>query len=120
MRERYEQVQTLVERLAPLWQERMGLGHYVIEHVFLEGATDDNTIVADTTAFWEYLTAKVKWYLPIAVRLDDHDLETTLVHELAHVLLSSVEPLVPAARVKELELATELTARAVYMGWARG
>lgn len=141
----YARVEKLIERLAPVWQERMGLGDFEIEHVFLDSyeggvSADDFAITACAESRWNYKQAKIKWYLPSAVRHSDETLEGTLVHELCHVLLSPEQDLIDielekAAREHEqtsdefdqlvdqfyqrLEMATEMAARAIQRGWTQ-
>lgn len=131
----------LVERLSPVWVERIGLTHFEIRHAFLDsydgaGSTDDFHTTAVCETRWQYMQAKIKWYLPSAVRHDDEQLERTLVHELCHVLLSPEQTLldvklekavdgVPAEDADDLqdryferlELSTEMTARALLRAW---
>ena len=138
-------VRETIERLAPIWQTRMGLDHWTIEHVFLDSLVgdDDGTdfvTTATTEGRWQYGQAKIKWYEPSAVRHDDDELERILVHELCHVLLMCEQTLIDARfagdaardrftdqehqllidrNYEHLEMATEMTARAVLAGWKR-
>lgn len=139
----YQRIERLVNRLAPVWQERMGLAHFEIEHVFLDSyeggvGIDDFAVTAVAETRWQYQQAKIKWYLPSAIRHSDETLEGTLVHELCHVLLAPEQSLVDielerAAReerssedfdilvrqfYERLEMATELASRAIMRGWA--
>jgi hypothetical protein len=121
----------------------MGLSHFNVEHVFLdsflgEDGEEDFKITATTESRWNYMLAKIKWYLPSAVRHSDETLEHTLVHELTHVLLSPEQVLIDArlqmhsdaeglseaeflllrdSYYEHLELATEMAAKAIYAGW---
>jgi hypothetical protein len=142
MKQQYQRIEKLIRRLAAVWQERMGLGHYEIEHVFLDSfeggvGIDDFAVTAVAEVRWQYQQAKIKWYLPSAVRHTDADLEGTLVHELCHVLLGPEQNLVDvsleqAARqlnnvddldplveqfYQRLELSTEMASRAIMAGW---
>lgn len=139
----YQRVEALINRRGPIWQDRMGLGHFEIGNVFLDsfdGEAGDGTDFAVTAVCevrWNYQQAKVKWYLPSAVRHSDEELESTLVHEYSHVLLAPEQALIDielekAARqergedfeplvqqfYERLEMATENTARAIMRGWA--
>lgn len=119
-----DRVIALIEALAPLWQERMGLSHWEIDHVFLDSyfgedeAGDDFCVTAITECRWNYLEAKVKWFLPSAVRWDDARLESTLVHELCHVLLSAEQScIVKTVDCEKQELTTEMVSRALVSAW---
>lgn len=136
-----DRVVKLVQKLAPVWQTRMGLDHWDIEHIFLdsyfgEEGHDDYKVTAITESRWQYLQAKIKWYLPSAVRHDDEVIEKVLVHELVHVLLAPEQALVDTAIAQNsatlnssetdalteryyehIELATEMTTKAILNGW---
>lgn len=135
----YVRVQELVEQLGPIWQERMLLSHWHIEHVFLDSyfgddGEEDFKVTATTESRWQYFQAKIKWYLPSAIRHDDDELERVLVHELCHVMLAAEQVLVDARlnsdadreqftnsehallverNYEHLEHATEMAARAI-------
>lgn len=95
-----EHVQNLIEGLSPLWIDRMGLNHWGIAHYFLdtlyvaEPVTNNFMVVADTECEWSYMSARINWYLPSAIRKDDAYLEHVLVHELCHVALSPEQSLI--------------------------
>jgi hypothetical protein len=123
----------------------MGLDHVNIEHVFLDSffgddGEDDFKVTAVTEVRWQYLEARVKWYLLSAVRHDDQRLDHVLVHELCHVLLAPEQVLIDARlagdadrdrftdsehallverNYEHLEMATEMTARAIRAAWDR-
>lgn len=135
----YSRVQDLIERLAPVWLERMLLGHWHVEHVFLDSyfgddGEEDFKVTATTESRWQYFQAKIKWYLPSAIRHDDEELERVLVHELCHVMLAAEQVLIDARLASDanrdrftdnehallvdrnyehLEHATEMAARAI-------
>lgn len=131
-----------VERTTPEWVSRLGLGHWDYDNIFVptllieEPIIDDFIITATTEARWQYFQARVKWYVPSAVRLSDTNLEKTLVHELCHVALAPEQDLLelkfekhaadlvgedhdPLMRLmyERMELATETMARSVYRAW---
>lgn len=139
-----ERVSNFISRKAPLWQRRMGLDHWDIEHVFLDSfygddGEEDFKVTAVTESRWQYMQARIKWYLPSAVRHGNEELEKVLVHELCHVLLAPEQALIDTKthhditrnqmvgtdvdalwerNYENLELATEMTTRAVMAGWA--
>lgn len=141
MKPNYVAIEAFVRSKAYEWQERMGLTHFEIEHVFLDSyfgddGEEDFKITAATEVRWNYMQAKIKWYLPSCVRHNNEHLEKTLVHELCHVLLAPEQALVDAkveeersdlttsdsnaleARYYErMELATEMTTRAIWRTW---
>lgn len=138
-----DRVISLVNRKAKLWQSRMGLDHWEINHVFIDSFYDDESgedfkVTAITESRWQYMQGKIKWYIPSAVRHADDELEKILVHELCHILLAPEQALVDTStqnnitlgqyidseanalwerNYEHLELATELTARAIMAGW---
>lgn len=121
----------------------MGLSHWDIDHVFLDcfyegDVGDDFKVTAVTECRWQYLSAKIKWYLPSAIRHDRTTLDKILVHELCHVLLSPEQSLVDARiqhdatakqlkdiehqlladrNYEQLELSTEMACRAIWKAW---
>lgn len=121
----------------------MGLGHFEIEHVFLDSyfgddGEEDFKITATTETRWNYMQAKIKWYLLSVVRHSDETIIRVLVHELCHVLLAAEQGLIDARLMWEsydrdlsereadelteryyelLELSTEMTTRAILNGW---
>lgn len=139
----YEYLEAIVRDRSDIWQDRLGLSHVEIEHVFLdtfEGAGDgsDFHTTACTETRWQYLQAKIKWYLPSLVRHDERTVEAVLVHELVHVLLAAEQTLIDvrleghadadqlgdveyerlqAAYYERLELTTEMTSRAFLRAW---
>lgn len=138
-----ERVENLIIRLAPKWQKRMGLTHWEINHVFIDSFYEDDgqedfKVTAITESRWQYMQARIKWYVPSASRHDDEELEKTLVHELCHVLLAPEQALIDTKtshdtyhshflgsdadalwerNYEHLELATEMVTRAVMAGW---
>jgi len=120
MKAQYTQVSDLIEARSPIWEERLGLSDFEIEHAFLDAfeGGDDSCTDFYTTATcetrWNYFQAKIKWYLPSAVRIDPQHLEQTLVHELCHVLLASEQADIPDKHSEKMELATERAARAFW------
>jgi hypothetical protein len=128
----YKEVRRAVEGESLLWQARMGLAHWEIEHVFVdawyyEGGADDHRVTAVCEARWNYQFATVRWFLPSAARHSEDRLRAIVVHELCHVLLSAEQSLVDSmmdlgtveaqaaavACMEKVELSTEVTARAL-------
>ena len=138
-----DRVIATVNKNAPKWQRRMHLNHWVIEHVFIDSYYDDTSgedfkVTAITESRWQYMQARIKWYLPSAVRHNNDELEKVLVHELCHVLLSPEQALIDTKTTHDtyhshflgsdadalwernyehLELATEMATKAIMAGW---
>ena len=114
MKENYKRAVDHLENLKDEWQDRMDLNHYDITHRYMEAyRDDDHLILADTTAFWEYRHATVKFWLPAIVRLDPPEIEDTLVHEYTHILTASMESKFPEKHADLREFAVESIARAL-------
>lgn len=136
MKAQYQHVMDVIEALSPPWVERLRLGEWEIEHVFLDSFYGDETgddfkVTAVCEARHQYYMAKIKWYLPSTVRHTDEHLEKTLVHELCHVLLAAEQSVVDRLALvggheadalieiyAELrETSTELACRAYWKAW---
>lgn len=127
----------LIDKLAPIWQTRLGLTHWDIQHTYLDTYydTDEHKVTATTHAQWQYMDANINWYLPSAVRHNDETLEKILIHELVHVLLSPEQTLVDTEIVhgsshgqynetqtnalvernyEHIELSTEMVTKAIW------
>jgi len=130
----------LIDKLAPIWQTRLGLNHWDIQHTYLDTYYDpeEHKVTATTHAQWQYMDANIKWYLPSAVRHNNETIEKILVHELVHVLLSPEQSLVDTEIVhssshgqynetqtnalvernyEHIELSTEMVTKALLNAW---
>jgi hypothetical protein len=74
---------------------------------------DDEKCCADTDAMWQYRSAKVTFYLRPLATMTLQDIDSVIVHELVHVLLSSMESAVAGKHTDQCELAVENVARAI-------
>lgn len=97
----FQWIEDQISKQTKVWEERMVLQHWEIEHAFLDSyfgddGEEDFKITATTESRPDYWQAKIKWYLPSAVRHDSTHIEKTLVHELCHVLLSPEQVLIDA------------------------
>lgn len=142
MKDQFQGIENLVLVKTRVWEDRLGIAHWTLEHAFLDSfdneaeGGDDFKTTALTEARWQYLTAKIKWFLPSAVRHSDTELEKILVHELVHVLLAPEQTLVFERAIDEaegmtdadsdklmlryseqLELSTEMTTRALWKAY---
>lgn len=114
MKANYELVKHTIEGLKDDWQTRMDLGHFSIQHTYLESFNEeDHLIIAQTQAMWEYRHAVIKWWLPSAARLDRKELEDTLVHEYTHILMSPIESKISDKHLELKEFTVESIARAL-------
>jgi len=140
----YDPLIEFVNERASIWAHRMGLGYYKIEHTFIDAyyheddGGDDFKITATTEVRWNYMQAKVKWYLPSATRHSTAHIEEVLVHELCHVLLAPEQQLIDVKLsergasdemtdsdrdtltdlyYERLEMATESVARSLLLAW---
>lgn len=135
----YQAIQDLVIEKAAIWEPRQGISHWEIRHVFLDSffgddGEEDFKITAVTEARWNYEQAKVKWYLPSAVRHSLEYIEFVLVHENVHIMLAA-EQTIPSklaeaigsideswfdAQHEKIELGTEKVARALWRAYNPG
>lgn len=141
----YSTVMESVNEFTETWQPILGLGHFTIETVFLDSyygddGEEDFKVTAVTESRWQYLQARIKWYLPSAARHGRDEIERIVVHELTHVLLAPEQTLIDsrleqaaedeamtdseygqlqAAWYDRLELATEMVTRALIGAAAR-
>lgn len=113
MKRQYLPIVKLIEERSAIWVERMNLGDFEIEHAFLDSyfgddGEEDFKITAVTESRPQYMEAKIKWFLPSAVRHDAKKLEETLVHELAHVLLSPEQGILAEIRQSDMDSAEKV------------
>jgi hypothetical protein len=128
----WAKVESLVRRKSPGWQHRLCIDHFEIEHVFLDSyfgddGEEDFKVTAVTECRPQYMQAKIKWFMPSAVRHDLETIESVLIHELAHVVLAPEQNILNEIRSSDLpagekiadlysyqvEHCTELVARAI-------
>ena len=142
-KEQYKRITDHIDAIKDVWQERLGLSHFEIEHVYLDSflgddGEEDFKVTACTETRWNYLMAKIKWYLPSATRHSLETIEKVLVHELCHVLLAPEQVLIDAKLAEatadqsmtdhefsalqdqyyeRLEMSTEMATKAIMAGW---
>lgn len=140
---RYQEVEKFILLRKTDFIDFLGLEYFDIEFAFLDSfygddSADDYKTTAVTEGRWQYRQAKIKFYMPSAVRHSDEELEKILMHELVHVLLlpeqslvdsklsidSSFEPAtseqhsqIEARNYELLELSTENVTRALLGAW---
>lgn len=121
VKKQYQATVDFIEERAPLWQERMGLSHFEIEHHYLDagselvigarpknrpgvvrcgfGATGELAFTACVETRWNYQLADVYFFLPRAIEWAEKRLDQIIVHEYAHVMCA------PEQYLLELKLA---------------
>lgn len=131
----YQAIQDLILAKSPMWEDRLGITHFEIRHVFLDSyfgddGEEDFKITANTEVRWNYEQAKIKWWLPSAVRHSIEYVEFVLVHELYHIVLAA-EQSIPAsvvdakdewltAQAEKIEQSTERATRALWRAYNPG
>ena len=77
-----------------LWLVPLGLGMWNITHKWNRGehaeSNQADRVVMTCTAWWQYLSAALEYFLPAVAARDDEDLEECIVHELIHMHLSEM------------------------------
>lgn len=119
--EAHNHIKELLDGSLHGWVRVLGLSAYEIEIVYLDSFDPEEDQDGDfhtcmcCEVKWHYEMAKIKVYLPSAVRFDDEELEKTLVHELCHILLSPEQACCTKTSDSEkVELTTERVSRALY------
>lgn len=96
------------------WVELLNLSWIDITLVRNDGCHAENdAVAADTTTKWHYRQAMIRVYLAALATSSDKEIENVIVHELAHVLVNSMEDKLPAKYEENCELAVENIARAL-------
>lgn len=131
----YDDIQRIVKATNDIWCERLGISHWEIRQVYLDSyygddGEEDFKITACTETRWQYEQAKIKWFLPSAVRHSLPYIEFVLVHELCHIVLAAEQGIpdsLPspnedwsAAQREKIELGTEKVARAIWRAYHPG
>ena len=112
----YENLRNDVTELGKKWQTIMDLGHFTINHVFVESLKEDEPdTLADTKTFWQYRQARIRWFMPALSQFDKPEVENAMVHELTHVLLSPISDNMKANKDDFMELSTENVTRALII-----
>ena len=142
-KKQYQPLIDFINERAAIWQERLCLSHWHIDHAFLDSyfgddGEEDFKITATTEGRWNYFQAKIKWYMPSAIRHNLDEIERCLVHELCHVILLPEQVLIDVTLETEaeglennqadslteryhelLELSTEMATRAIWKAWEK-
>lgn len=103
-----------IDRIFTHWTDVLGMNwmHLVLYRSDTSHETDSDC-AADTSAKWQYRSAKITVYLPTVANHTDEDLEGIIVHELVHVLINPMESLMKDRDTNQCELAVENVALAL-------
>lgn len=95
-----------------------GFGWFTVDYTWHRHLKDGETItaMADTSTDWEYRRAYINWYLPMFQGVPDERCESTVVHELSHILVASTSNFSTDEDRQMTEYATSLVASALI--WA--
>lgn len=94
------------------WTELLEMNWWHLSLTRCDAANDEDPgTAADTDAKWEYRQARIRVYLPAIANHSDDDIESIIVHELVHVLVSPMESLMKEKDTKLSEAAVENVAR---------
>ena len=101
-------------------------GWYQIKHHFstrfdgsdaldADGNSTCYTTTAITVASWEYRTASITWFVPVAATQTDDVLTQVAIHEYVHALLAPISSLLPGRKdvSKHDEYVTECLSRVI-------
>ena len=80
------------------WVYCLGIGWWNVKAYYLEGKhakkefppVDGNGILARTYADWRYGTASIYFNVPAVKKLSPEELESTVIHELCHILVNEM------------------------------
>lgn len=89
----YRQTRRRIKRICDAWIRPLSFGWFQITiDYWREGFGDEKrNIIARITSKWQYREAQIEWNMPKVKELPDEELEDTLLHELAHILLNEME-----------------------------
>jgi hypothetical protein len=106
-----KRVKRLVNFYTKKWQKLLGLDWFTIENKWHDGREGSDTVdtytTAHTVACWEYSIAAIHYYIPALTSHKDEDIESTVVHEIVHCILASMETHISDKWFEQREYATE-------------
>lgn len=100
----YEEEKERIIRFFDEWRTRVGLSHWELHHTWhreTPAGVDGGTVMT-VESRWEYLWMHVDVYMAQTRERADYDLESDVVHELCHCLVSPMSS--PTAKGKERQL----------------
>ena len=95
----HEATKARIEALAAYWLPALGLDRWDIQIVYLRDGLPAAEDACNTGAWaqlatvhskWEHEDARIEFNMPEVARLDDANLERTVVHECMHIMLNEV------------------------------
>jgi predicted SprT family Zn-dependent metalloprotease len=84
----FDKQKARVQKYIDKWFTTLGMGWFTIDFEWTR-ETDGGT-AGRTTSQWQYRSATITFFLSILAEHDDDTVERTVVHEMAHVLLSGI------------------------------
>ena len=114
----YKAQKRRIRKVLKEWVGPCGFGWYrlVFEYDRHYAADNDRTF-AMMTVLWQYRSARIVFFLPVAVEVDEEELEHCVVHELCHLLVGSIEDYSSEACRQQTEYAVTAVTNALL--WAR-
>lgn len=85
-----------IRRYLKKWLQPLGLLWWKIDILYYDdpmevmrqfSSTEDSITYASVQANWQYLTATIKFNLPALAEKSSAEIESTVVHELCHILI---------------------------------
>lgn len=96
----YNQLRNKILKLLDKWVKPMGLGWYSILYVWKRDKPDDGVGATTDYSLWMYKKITISFNMPILLEVTDKELESTVTHELCHIL---VAPLANNMRLADTE-----------------
>ena len=75
------------------WQTSLGLGwwkvdvYYHVDKKHIKKVLGSNRVRAQVNSDWRYSEATIHFNIPAFIYLEDHEIETVVLHELVHILV---------------------------------
>ena len=107
----YKRVIAKIQKLLNFYHKTC-FDHIDVTNMYVHGESEeDRRIAATTYVGWEYRRCTITWFLPVLKRMDDEELEETVVHELCHTI---TDPMIwDKCPTKVWEYSTQSTALAL-------
>jgi hypothetical protein len=114
----YNELKRKLSKIVRVWSHKMGLGWYRIDIKYVndfayDKNTDTRDVAATTKSDWQYRQALITFYMPKLAPSTDEELIETVVHELAHVLISPIEDFTDDSVSQMTEYTTTCVANAL-------
>ena len=116
----YEKEKARVEAICDKWHDLLGMGYWEISYIWERDSYDADggntppsrwarTTHAETATAWEYRRASIAFYLRNTVGESDAEIEKTVLHEFAHVLVNEMRDDTPRSRKHEERVVSGLS-----------